>query len=127
MIEKYLSCEYVDMGREYPRFDCYGLVRWVRHYEFNKPLMPLLATQRADDKRMATRNAAEIAPTLTRCDIKQGAIAAGYKRSVCAHIGIVVSVDGRRMILEAVNERLGMRLRNIPQFEKEFTRVEYYD
>lgn len=127
MIEKYLSCEYVDMGREYPRFDCYGLVRWVRHYEFDKPLMPLLSSQRADDKRATTKNASMVLPKMTKCGAKVGAMATGFKRSICVHVGVVVSLDGRRMVLEAANEETGIRLRTIPQFERDFTRVEYYD
>lgn len=128
MMLKYLSTKYQVGARGPHSYDCYGLVRAVRQ-EIGKPLMGDYADVSPMDKRRMTAEhdsvvAAE-ALTLLPGPV-HGAIACAWVGRLCVHVGIVMEADNRLWVMET-DVGTGPCMSDINQFEKRFTKVEYYD
>ncbi len=126
MIERYLTSAYLDGGRGPDAFDCWGLVRHARHHMLGKPLMPEYGLVPADDKAGLTEAVAVESSAFTTCKPIPGAIATAWERRLCTHVGLVLSVDGRPMVLET-NAGSGPRLTPVRAFERRFSRVIYWN
>lgn len=125
-----LQVPYVSNGRLPTGADCYGLVRLARVHLFGKPWMPEHGAVEGSDKKALTRAMLAESGNYRECRPSPGAIACCYRGRLCTHIAIVVSVDGKRMILETDEPgrgNHGPRLVNLKQFERRFLKVVYYD
>lgn len=125
-----LAVPYVANGRTQQGSDCYGLTRLARVHLFGKGWMPDYGNVEATDKRALTEAMLEESQKFTQCTPHAGAIAVAYRGKLCTHIAIVVSVDGKPMILETNEAGVathGPRLVNLRYFEQRFLKVVYYD
>ena len=125
---RFLNTRYVEGGRGPNEFDCYGLVRAVRHEVFHFPLLPSHSEVAPADKVAMTAVCQEIIDCtgLKECAIREAAIASGWAASLCVHVGIVVQADGRLWILET-DKPTGPCLTPVRVFENRYTRVTYHD
>lgn len=129
-LDDLLAVPYVANGRTQQGADCYGLIRMARVYLFGKPWMPVHGAISPDNKKGLTTAVIAEAESYNEVRPRAGAIAAAFRGRLCIHLGIVLDVDGRRMILETdepgISSR-GPRLVNIRYFEQRFLKVVYYD
>lgn len=129
-LDDLLSVPYVPDGREPAGADCYGLTRLARVHLFGKPWMPSHGAVTGSDKKALTSALTQEAANYHPCGPHPGAIATAWRGRLCTHIAIVVTVDGKPMILET-NEpgrgNHGPRLASIRQFEQRYLKVVYYD
>lgn len=129
-LDDLLAVPYVPDGREPTGADCYGLTRLARVHLFGKPWMPAHGAVEGHNKRALTGAVMQEAANYRPCRPHPGAIATAWRGKLCTHIAIVVSVDGRPMILET-NEpgetAQGARLTSIQNFKSRFLRVVFYD
>lgn len=125
MIEHYLRSTYQDGGRGPTAFDCYGLVRAVRHELFNLPLLPVYGAISPDDKPSLTRICQHEARALTPCKPTPAAIATVWRGKVCIHFGVCIELDGRLGVMET-GRRIGPRWLSLRDFERRYLKVIYY-
>lgn len=125
---RFLNTRYVEGGRGPDEFDCYGLVRAVRHEVFHFPLLPSHSEVVPSDKDAMTAVCQQIidCTDLQECTVQEAAIASAWAGRRCVHVGIVVQADGRLWILET-DEPTGPCLTPVRVFENRYTRVKYYD
>jgi hypothetical protein len=123
--EKYLACEYLDGERGPNKFDCWGLVRHVLHYELGGRLMPSWGHVRNTMPRLFTRAYQAEASAMVECEPCEGAIASVFRGALMIHVGIVFNLDGRLHVLE-INENTGARIKLIKDFAAPFYKVRYY-
>lgn len=128
MINKFLSTKYKRGGRDGEYLDCYGLVRLARVELFGKPLMPTLYDAQPANLRSITKavNSEVDFSGFKESSIAPGAIATAWKGGLCAHVGIVVFVDGMHFILET-DEPTGPCLTSIKAFKARYSKVIFYD
>lgn len=125
---RFLTTRYVEGGRGPVEFDCYGMVRTVRHEVYGFPLLPSHSEVSPSDKDAMTAVCQEIidCAQLHECSIREAAIASAWAGRRCVHVGIVVQADGRLWILET-DEPTGPCLTPVRVFENRYTSVKYYD
>ena len=98
-VNKYLECVYEDGARGPDKFDCWGLVRLVRHAEMGLRLLAEYGTLRNTDPREFTRAYEEESSCMERCEPEPGAIASVLIGRICVHVALVVdSPDGLRIL-----------------------------
>lgn len=127
-MDKFLKTRYLRGGRGPVEYDCYGLVRHARTELFGRSLLPLLSDVLPGDARAITNAHAQVYASgeFRESPVRPGAIAEGWVASLCVHVGIVVEVDGRLMVLET-DEPTGPCLTPINRFKTRFTRVLFFD
>lgn len=59
------------------------------------------------------------------CRPEPAAIACAFRTALLHHVGLVVDVDGRLMVLD-IRRKKGAGLSPIGDFERRYQRVEYY-
>lgn len=123
-LEKYLTAQYFDGGRELPCIDCWGLVRLARQ-ELGWPLLPSFGTVRCTQPKAFTESYREQAGQMETCVPEHGAIAAVFRGAICIHVGLVMEIDGRLAVLE-INPKTGARWLRVADFEQAYPRVLYY-
>lgn len=123
-LDKYLSANYLDGGRELPDIDCWGLVRLARH-ELGWLLLPSFGNVRHTMPRQFTEACREQAELMELCQPEPGAVAAVFRGQVCIHVGLVIEIDGRLAVLE-INPKIGCRWIRVADFEKAYPRVTYH-
>lgn len=113
-------------GMEYPRLNCWGLVRHVRSAMFGLPVLPSTPDISAHDKKRLTERCAEItAESLQEITTPvAGCIATAWRNRLCVHVGIVVESEGRLCIMDC--ERAGVRVMRAQDWAARFLRVVYY-
>lgn len=128
MINHYLlNATYLAGGRGPVEFDCWGLVREVRHRVCGRQLLPEWGAVGFDRLRANTRAYHEKAPQMRRCDQPEpGAVAAAFRHNLCVHVGVVLSVDGRLCIMD-INPGGRARRISVARFEAGFQEVRYYN
>lgn len=128
MIDQYLKTRYKRGGRGPVDYDCYGLLRDARTQLFECPLLPLLSSAPPGALRAITRAHSVVCSMhgFREVAAQPGAIAEGWVASLCVHVGLVVEVDGRMLILET-DDPGGPRLTQINRFQTRFTRVLFFD
>src|SRR5690625_4823035 len=128
MISEYLKTSYKKGGRGPLEYDCWGLVRTVRHEVFGKPLLPSFGSICPRDKRELTKacNAVRQEGDFQVVSKRVGAIATAWRASLCVHVGICVEVDARLWVLES-EEVTGPALISPSLFEARYTKVIYFD
>lgn len=118
----FLECRYLEGGRKFPLYDCYGIVIAVREYMGLSPLPAYSDIRKGPGMDEAV--AAEI-PNYQPCSPQSGAIAVCWHGPMARHIGIVVELDGTLRVLD-INPRKNVTVSTLPVFERRFRRVEYY-
>jgi hypothetical protein len=126
MIEKYLNATYEDGARGPARYDCWGLVRAVRHELLGLPLLPSFGAVRNTMPAAFTRAYEEQAALMEECKPEPGAIAAVFRGRIVIHVAVVIEIDGDLAVLEIRNDRTSARWLRIPDFESRYLRVIYY-
>ncbi|MFG3451153.1 hypothetical protein [Stutzerimonas stutzeri] len=126
MLSKYLSATYEDGARGPDRYDCWGLVRAVRHELLGLPLLPSFGAVRNTMPAAFTRAYEEQAALMEECQPEPGAIAAVFRGRIVIHVAVVIEVDGALAVLEIRNDRTSARWLRIPDFESRYLRVIYY-
>lgn len=128
MINHYLfNSVYSDGGRGPCSFDCWGLVREVRHRVCGKDLLPEWGAVGFSKLRENTRAYAEKVDEMRCCTMPEhGAIAAGFRGRLCIHVGVVLEVDGRFKVLE-INPGQRAKLVDPERFASGFEEVRYYN
>lgn len=126
MLTKYLSATYEDGARGPGRYDCWGLVRAVRHEVFGLPLLPSFGAVRNTMPAAFTRAYEEQAALMEECQPEPGAIAAVFRGRIVIHVAVIIEVDGALAVLEIRNDRTSARWLRIPDFESRYLRVIYY-
>lgn len=126
-LEPFLRSRYVAGGRGPVDFDCWGLVRSARQALFGGPLLPECADAKPGALPAITRSVARVAGEHgMRTDRPSpGMIATGWHGKVCAHVGLVVLVDGALRILET-DKPTGPCLTRLSHFEDRYSKVAYY-
>jgi cell wall-associated NlpC family hydrolase len=125
---RFLNTRYVEGGRGPYEYDCWGIVRAVRHEVFHFPLLPSHSEVAPADKDAMTAVCQEIIDCagLKDCTAQEGAIAAAWAARLCVHVGIVVQADGRLWVLET-DKPTGPCMTPLRVFENRYTRVTYHD
>lgn len=126
MIGKYLNATYEDGARGPARYDCWGLVRAVRHELLGLPLLPSFGAVRNTMPAAFTRAYEEQAALMEECQPEPGAIAAVFRGRIVIHVAVVIEVDGALAVLEIRNDRTSARWLRISDFESRYLRVIYY-
>ncbi|WP_299259738.1 hypothetical protein [uncultured Kushneria sp.] len=129
MLNEYLTSVYQDCGRGElvrgrPAYDCWALVREVRHRLYGLPLLPSFGGIHAMDKESLTEAHDRQRELMQECEPFPGAIAAVYRGRLCLHVAVVVEIEGDLAVLET--RPGGPRWMRIPEFERQYTRVRYY-
>lgn len=98
-VNSYLGCAYEDGGRGPDKFDCWGLVRQVRHAVLGKRLLPEYGSLRNTDPRAFTRAYRAESSLMELCAPEPGAIAAVMIGDICVHVALVFdSPEGLRVL-----------------------------
>lgn len=124
-LKPYLAARYQPGGRGPAVFDCWGLVRAVRHEVFGLPLLPSWGEIDPDDKRRLTHACATEAKRFTPGAPAVASIATVWRGSLCIHVGIVVEINSRLAVLET-GKRIGTRWLHLDDFEAQYLKVIYY-
>lgn len=125
MLDTYLTSTYQDGGRGPRVFDCYGLVRAVRHDLFGLPLLPSHGAISPDDKAQMTATCEAERQRLTQGNPAPAAIATCWRGQLCVHVGVCVELNGRLGVLET-GRKCGPRWLSLADFERRYLKVIYY-
>lgn len=124
-INRYMMARYKEGGRGPWEWDCWGLVRHIRHEHFGLRLLASFGDIRKTDARKCTRAYESEISIMEECSPEPGAIAGVLHGALCTHVAVVVEVDGRMSALE-INHKTGVRRLSIPEFERVYLKVKYY-
>lgn len=127
MKQEWIHIPYLDFGRTEAGADCWGLVRIVRAELRGDDLESHAAISPTD--KVSLTKAANIEIKEKRffpCAPKVGAIATVWRNLFCLHVGIVVDVDNKLMVLDT-SLKVGARLRTLDDFERKYSKVVYFD
>ncbi|QXE85964.1 hypothetical protein KP003_16615 [Geomonas nitrogeniifigens] len=125
MLNDFIGKQYEDGARGPERFDCWGLVRAIRHEVYGLPLLSSFGHVRHTMPKEFTKACLEVSSGLTRCEPETGAVAAVFRGHVCVHVAVVVEIDGDLAVME-INPGVNCQWLRIPDFERQHLRVEYY-
>ena len=120
-----MTSTYVNGGREWPNYDCWGLVRHAFN-SINGVLLPEYSGLNADSALLKSKRHAElVASDLVACKYKHGAILAVVKGRVCEHVGICIDINGSLYALET-DLQTGPRVLSLNEFIREHKNVACY-
>lgn len=125
-INHYLEKQYRDGGRGPDDWDCWGLVRHVRHFELGSPLLPEYGSLRSTSPRDFTRAYRKESKGLRECGPEHGAIAAVLIGDICTHVAVVLENEGRLFILE-INPTRGARYLPLAKWLRDHNRVTFHN
>lgn len=123
-VEKYLSVPYLDGGRTLQGSDCWGFVLAVRE-ELGLPSLPSIGLTTRHTPLAMSRDYENVSSGLVEGSPRDGAIAAVFRGRLMAHVGIVITIDGRLACLET-NPASGPRWSWVAAFNDRYLRVIYY-
>lgn len=121
---KYRAYEYEDGARGPLKIDCWGLVRQVRH-DLGHAWLPSFSECRNTDPRGFTRAYEQQATQMEKGRAEAASIAAAFRGRICVHVGIVVDIDSRLMVLD-IDAGRGVECSPVPEFEAKYGEVLYY-
>ncbi len=126
MIERYLrEVVWQADGMDYPRVNCWGLARHVRHELYGLPMLPAFSIDAANKVRQTKAAHQVIDAFLVEAAPEPGSVAAVWRGRLCTHVGVVVEVESRLAVLE-VDERIGCRWRWLADWVRLQTRTTFY-
>lgn len=123
-LEHYMTARYVDGGREWPNYDCWGLVRHAYHV-INGEWLPLYSGLDADNTYAKSRNYLQLSKVMVECEPHHGAIAAVVNGRVCEHVAICVQIGDELLALE-MDHTTGPRVVTLDKFKDDHRHVKYY-
>lgn len=128
MINHYmLNARYLKGGRGPVFFDCWGLVREVRHRVCGMALLPEWGAVGFDCPRANTLAYHQKVGEMRLCERPEpGSIAVAFRGRVCEHVGVVLEVDGRLCVMD-INPGGRPRRISVARFEASFQEVRYYN
>lgn len=124
-VNKYLKCVYEDGARGPNRYDCWGLVRHVRHVEQGQRLLAAYGSLRNTDPREFTRAYEEESAVMELCEPEPGAIAAVLIGRICVHVALVVGTPEGLQILE-INPTRGPRFMPLHRWQRDHLTVTFH-
>lgn len=125
-VGQYLAAQYVDGARGPTEYDCWGLVREVRHLHCGKSLLPSWGHVRNHNAREFTRAYEAESTNLRKCNPEPGAIASAFKGRICHHVAVVVDTPEGLRVLE-MTAGTGARILRISDFERQYLKVDYHN
>jgi len=123
-LAKYMRAPYVDEARGPLAFDCWGLCRAIRTEVFGFAMLPSLGGVGRNRLRSNTKAYQELSRGMEECQPEPGAIAAVFRSSQLAHVGVVFEVEGRLKVIDT--NPGGVRVRTVRDFESDYPKVVYY-
>lgn len=123
-VNHYLTAPYVDGARGPDAYDCWGLVREVRHLHCGKVLLPSWGHVRHDHAREFTRAYETESAHLRECRPEPGAIASAFKGRICHHVAVVIDTPEGLRVLE-MTAGTGARILRVSDFERQYLKVGY--
>ena len=111
-------------GQQY--FDCWGLVRHIRHADLGKPLLSSYGSVRRTMPRAFTHAQQRETALLQTCGPQHGAIASVFHGLICVHVAICLPVDGRLAVLE-INPERNVTWNFHADWRRKHPRVLYHD
>lgn len=124
-VNKYLNCAYEDGARGPDKFDCWGLVRHVRHFELGYRLLSSYGSLRPKMPREASQAYdAEIAQ-LELCAPEHGALACVLIGRICSHVAMVLDSPSGLRVLET-NAKRGPQFVSLHRWLRDYPNVVYY-
>lgn len=124
-VNSYLSCQYMDGARGPFFFDCWGLVRVVRHVELGQRLLTEYGSLRNTDPREFTKAYEAESSMMERCEPEPGAIAAVMIGRICVHVALVIDSPEGLRILE-INPTRGPRCLPLHKWMRDHTCVTFH-
>lgn len=124
-VNQYLECTYVDGGRGPAVYDCWGLVRHVRHHELGLRLLPKYGSLRNTNPRQFTRAYRKESSMMQPCEPEPGAIAAVMVGNICAHVALVIDSPDGLKVLE-INPTRGPRCLLLDKWRRDHLTVTYH-
>ncbi len=130
-IERYLQVPYIDCGRDLDGWDCWGLVRYVLHYDYNLPLFQSFGTIHPFDKTGLNHAFKVSLNQFKSVNAEAGAIACCFKFGLLVHVGVCLdqtdilhttSKSGTTVITHRQFKRLGIHTefyRYDPNFQQQ--------
>jgi hypothetical protein len=125
-VNHYLAATYRDGGRGPYEYDCFGLTREVLNERCGWPLMPAFGALRHSDPKGMTVAQRDTVASMRICDPAHGVLACVFRGVLMVHVAVIIELDGALAALE-INPKQGARWSRIPDFERQYLRVVYYD
>lgn len=124
----YLRASYRDGAREWlgREYDCWSLVREVRHLHYGRALLPSWGHVRHSMPREFTKAYEHEARNMVACEPIAGAIAAAFRGRVMVHVGVIIDIGEGLQVLD-INPIRGARRLSVGEFVRQFSRVIFYD
>lgn len=127
MINHYLAnTRYVDGGRGPVEFDCWGLVRHVRHYEMGFRLLAEYGSLRNTQPKEFTKAYRNESGLMHEGVARHGSIAAVLIGAVCVHVALVIECEGRLKVLE-INPERGARFLPLTAWLRDHGKVTFHN
>lgn len=124
-LERYMNSRYVNGGRVWPNWDCYGMTRqgFIDWYGLALPMLDGLDARSAVGKSRhhETITAAYLQPA----EPAHGVLVAQVVGRVCQHVGLVIELAGNLYVMET-DEPTGPRIISLSEFVEERIYVRYY-
>lgn len=124
-VNKYLGCEYKDGARGPDQFDCWGLVRHVRHFELGYRLLSSYGSLRPKMPREASKAYEAETPSLEQCEAEHGAIVCVMVGRICSHVAVVLESSTGLRVLET-NAKRGPQCIALHRWLRDYPNVVYY-
>lgn len=124
-INDYLRCTYVDGARGPHAYDCWGLVREVRHERLGFALLPSFGDLRNNNPRAFTKAYESESHRMEICEPEHGSIAAVMSGKICTHVALVIDINNELMILE-INPIRGARCMSLYDWKREHFKVTFH-
>lgn len=124
-LNDFIGKQYEDGARGPEKHDCWSLVRSIRHEVYGLPLLPSFGHVRHTMPIEFTKAYREGVKGLQKCKPEVGAVAAVLRGAICVHVAVVVEIGGELAVME-INPKTNCRWLRIPEFERQYLKVEYY-
>ena len=128
-VNDFLQVPYVDGGRDWSGFDCWGCVRMARAELFGKSLMNafghVIPNRQQHHYQAMTDVFNQFKHQYQEVEPRPGAIAGCFKKGLLLHVGIVVNNNGRLAVLHT--NASGPKLESLKSFNRLSLDVRYFD
>jgi len=124
-LNDFIGKGYEDGARGPEKYDCWGLVREVRHKVYGLPLLSSFGHVRNTMPVEFTKAYRAVTGGMQKCEPEVGAVVAVFRGKLCIHAAVVVEIDGDMAVME-INAKTNCRWTRIAEFERNHLKVEYY-
>ena len=124
-LEHYMTSRYVNGGREWPEYDCWGLVRHQFH-AVHGVWLPRYDGLDADNTLAKSRHYVQLLRQFTEQDRPvPGDVLAVVQGRACHHVGICIELNYELYALET-DDKTGPRVVTVEQFKEDHGTVKFY-